>query len=283
MPEGPEVECTKRLLKPVIGKKIREIMLTELSQKYKKYRNKQNIFNEFSGFKVKEIRRKGKFLIWIFDYEKIILNHLGMSGKWIFVDDTKQEFPTHSKIIILFEDLQKSLIFDDVRNFGQFRIFESYDSVSNYPPIRRMGIDGLALPFPIEDFLQKIDKSNYSNKEIGSVLLDQKLVAGVGNIYKAESLYEARINPTKHVKDITKKEREKLGIAISKILHKALSSQGSTFNIQPFQTPNGEEGTAQKWHKVYGKKDTPCQDCGTKISNIKQNSRSTFFCPKCQI
>lgn len=280
MPEGPEVECTKRSLQPIIGKFVKKIQLTSFSQKYPKYQKKQVDFNIFSGKRLERIERKGKFLIWVFNFEKIILNHLGMSGKWLFVEK-KQELPSHAKIIIHFNDFEKLAVFDDVRNFGQFRIFESYDQVLQYNPIRKMGIDGLALPFPIEDFLEEINKPNYKDKEIGNVLLDQKFVAGLGNIYRSESLYLAGINPTRLVKSLNTEIKRKLGYAISEILQLALECQGSTFSIQPFQTPLGI-GSAQKWHKVYGKEKQICQKCEGEIKTIKRNGRKIFFCSICQ-
>ena len=280
MPEGPEVECTKRSLQPIIREFVKKIQLTKLSQKYPKYQKKQVDFNIFSGKRLERIERKGKFLILIFNFEKIILNHLGMSGKWLFVKE-KQELPSHAKIIIHFNDFEKLAVFDDVRNFGQFRIFESYDQVLQYNPIKKIGLDGLALPFPMEDFLFKLNKPNYRNREIGNVLLDQKLVAGLGNIYRAESLYRAGINPTRLVKSLNIKTKKNLGYAISETLRLALECQGSTFNIQPFQTPLGL-GSAQKWHKVYDKEKQLCQICEEEIRAIKRKGRRIFFCPICQ-
>jgi len=279
MPEGPEVECTKRYLQPINGKKVKTIQLTELSQKYPKYKNKQQDFEWFNGQRLIDIERKGKFLIWRFDGKKVILNHLGMSGKWILLEKDHLDLTSHAKALIYFEKLPYA-VFDDIRNFGQFRIFESYDEVLNYNPIRKMGIDGLVKPFPMKEFLIRLNKPNYANREIGAVLVDQKLVAGVGNIYKSESLALARINPTRHVKTITKTERKKLGRAISETLWKAVDCNGST--LSTFQIPTGQEGSAQNWHNVYGKNGKLCHECGTEITRIVQNGRSTFFCAECQ-
>ena len=282
MPEGPEVEHVRMSLQQIISKKVKSIKLTKQSQKYSKYKNKQREFDIFQNRKIERIERKGKFLVWVFDISEIILNHLGMSGKWLFITDENLRSSKHAKIILDIESFTRKVVFDDVRNFGQFRIFDSYDSVMDYNPIKSIGLDGLELPFPQEIFLQKLDKQIYANREIGSVLLNQKMVAGIGNIYKSESLYAARIKPTRLVKDISIKERKKLGNEISNILHKALVHQGSSFNIQPFHDPNGIEGSAQNWHNVYAKETQLCQECASEIQKIKQNGRSTFFCSKCQ-
>ncbi len=280
MPEGPEVECVRRSLKSIIGKKLQRIHLTELSQKYHKYQNKQTQFNQFSGHQIKKIERIGKFLIFKFDRKEVILNHLGMSGNWLLLKEKDQILPSHSKVLIEFKTLP-NVVFYDMRNFGQFKIYESYNSVLKHQPIRKMGIDGLLSTFPMDEFLLRIDKRNYANREIGSVLLDQKLVAGIGNIYKSESLALANINPTRLVKTLTNKERRKLGQAISKTLHKAVESMGSTFNS--FRTPDGREGSAQNWHQVYGKKGGKCSSCGSEIRRVVQDKRSTFYCPNCQM
>jgi formamidopyrimidine-DNA glycosylase len=280
MPEGPEVECVRRSLKSIIGKKLLRINLTELSQKYQKYQNKQTQFDQFSGHQIKKIERIGKFLIFKFDKREVILNHLGMSGNWLLIKEKDQILPSHSKVLIEFETLP-NVVFYDMRNFGQFKIYENYNSVLQHPPIRKMGIDGLLSTFPLDEFLSRIDKRNYANREIGSVLLDQKLVAGIGNIYKSESLSLANINPTRLVSTLTKKERSRLGHAISKTLHRAVESMGSTFNS--FRTPDGGEGSAQNWHQVYGKKDEKCSNCGSEIRRVVQDKRSTFYCPKCQL
>ncbi len=280
MPEGPEVECVRRSLKTIVGRKIQRIHLTELSQKYQKYQNKQIQFDQFNGHQIKEIERIGKFLIFRFDKKEVILNHLGMSGNWLLLRRKDQILPSHPKVLIEFDTLP-SAVFSDMRNFGQFKMYEDYNSVLQHQPIRKMGIDGLLDTFPIDEFLLRIDKRNYANREIGSVLLDQKLVAGIGNIYKSESLALANINPTKLVSALTDKERSKLGYAISKTLHKAVEYMGSTFNS--FRTPDGGEGSAQNWHQVYGKKGGKCSNCGSEIRRVVQDKRSTFYCPKCQL
>ena len=281
MPEGPEVEYTLEILREFEKKKIMSIELTNFSQKYSKYKGKQNTFNEFSGSVLKKIERQGKFLIWIFSIQSVVLNHLGMSGKWVILENKNEIFKVkHAKIIINFDKINKIAIFDDARNFGQFRIFDSYESVMKYSPIKILGLDGLAIPFPLNEFEKKLKQNKYRDKEIGKVLLDQSLVAGIGNIYKSESLSLAKLSPLRIVQNLTFNEIEKLGLSVSEVLHKAVRSMGSS--IQNYRTPYGEEGTAQNWHKVYGKEGEKCEECGSKIKRIIQNKRSTFYCEKCQ-
>jgi len=281
MPEGPEVECTRLSLKKYETKKVSNIELTKLSQKYSKYKGKQKMFEEFNGKILTKIERRGKFLIWNFNFSKVILNHLGMSGHWINLE--QESIPlhiTHPKIKISFENEQNIAIFEDIRNFGQFKIYDSYKEVIDYLPIRKMGPDGLELPFPKKEFEEKLKLKKYENKEIGKILLDQSLIAGIGNIYKSESLASAKISPMRLVKDLKSEEIERLGSSISTTLRKAVESMGST--IQSYRTSSGEEGSAQKWHKVYAKEGKNCENCGNKITRIIQDIRSTFYCKECQ-
>ncbi len=282
MPEGPEVECVKRELQQLIGKKILKIELTPLSQKYPKYKDKQGEFKDFLGKRFQNIFRFGKFLVWCFDgTDKVILNHLGMSGRWCFYPNALPDSVNHQKVKIIF-DTPPHTVFDDTRNFGQFRAFPSLDAIKKYSPIKTLGVDGLKDPFPQEEFLKILTEQKYQDKDIGEVIIDQRVVAGVGNIYKAESLFEARIHPLRKVKNLTSTEKETLGESIGKILQKAIVCGGTTFGTQPYSHPSGREGEAQSWHNVYGKSGQPCTICNSMVERIVQKDRSTFFCPHCQ-
>ncbi|UCG02855.1 MAG: bifunctional DNA-formamidopyrimidine glycosylase/DNA-(apurinic or apyrimidinic site) lyase [Candidatus Heimdallarchaeota archaeon] len=284
MPEGPEVETVRLELLQLISKKVDSIQLTPLSQKYPKYEGKQPFFNQFSRKTIHSIDRFGKFLVWRFtNVEAVILNHLGMTGRWCLYKDLKK-LPTttkHIKVIIHMKSPPNAL-FNDIRNFGQFKVFQSFEEVQQYTPIRSLGVDGLTTPFPLNEFLTRLAKKNFKDKPIGEVLLNQRLVAGVGNIYKTESLFHAKINPLKKVKKLSNTEREELGLAIGKILQKALHDKGSTMEFQPYELPSGTTGNAQKWHKVYKREGKPCLECGTPITRMIQKDRSTFYCLQCQ-
>ena len=284
MPEGPEVESVRRELLLLISSRVKKIKLTPLSQKYPKYHNQQHVFDSFNKVIITEILRFGKFLVWRFEgTEQVILNHLGMSGKWCFCDDLidLRSDITHPKVLIQMEK-PPHIVFDDTRNFGQFKVYQTYESVLNYRPIKSLGIDGLELPFPLKEFIERLTHKRYQDKAIGELLLNQRLVAGVGNIYKAESLHLAGIHPLRKVKSLTKIDIERLGNAISEILQKALKNLGSSTDSR-YVLPSGTTGNAQLWHKVYQRKGKPCLKCGSKIEKIIQKDRSTFFCPSCQI
>ncbi|MFW9779637.1 MAG: Fpg/Nei family DNA glycosylase [Candidatus Heimdallarchaeota archaeon] len=284
MPEGPEVETVRKELSSLISRKVKHIRLTEFSQNYPKYHQKQPELDIFDNSTLDEIVRVGKFLIWRFGgIPNVILNHLGMSGRWGLINSriVPEGDYKHPKVLIEMESPPHA-VFDDTRNFGQFRVFKSLEMVSNYPPIKKMGIDGLTRPFPGQQFVDRLHLPSFISKPIGEALIDQRLVAGIGNIYKSEALFEARIDPRKIVQDLSINEKHRLGEAISFILNKALQSMGSSINAQPYVRPRGDFGEAQIWHRVYNRAGKACPVCSKKIGRIKQKGRSTFFCPNCQ-
>ncbi|MCK4847833.1 MAG: Fpg/Nei family DNA glycosylase [Candidatus Heimdallarchaeota archaeon] len=282
MPEGPEVESVRQELLQLLNKSVK-ITLTSLSQKYPKYQNKQEELSQFDNQKIQEIIRFNKFLIWKFEGEVVILNHLGMTGRWLVLDslDELEVTITHPKVIIQMESPPHA-VFDDSRNFGQFRTFPSLEAVKHYRPIRTLGIDGLKDPFPTNRFSNMLDEKRFQNRPLGELLMDPRLVSGIGNIYKAEILFEAKLNPERIISSLSDLEKANLGKSIPKILLKALNDKGSSFDAR-YVLPSGDTGQAQRWHKVYQRRDKLCTRCETPIQRIVQKKRSTYFCPKCQI
>jgi formamidopyrimidine-DNA glycosylase len=281
MPEGPEVEAVRQELLQLLDKSVK-IKLTPLSQKYPKYQNKQEEFSQFDSQKIRKIIRYNKFLVWELESEVVILNHLGMSGRWLVLDslDDLESKSTHPKVILQM-DSPPHAVFDDSRNFGQFRTFPSLEAVEKYRPIKTLGIDGLIEEFPMDRFLTMLEEQRFQNKPLGELLMDPRLVSGIGNIYKSEILFEAKLRPKRKIPSLTNPEKKRLGKSISNILHKALNDKGSSFDAR-YVLPSGDTGKAQRWHRVYQRKDELCRDCETSIQKIIQQQRSTFFCPKCQ-
>lgn len=280
-PEGPEVECVKRDLQTLVNLTVEKATLTELALNYNRYIQQNDRISLLEKKKIVKIERRGKFIIWWFGKIPVV-NHLGMTGGWI-IRDTNHSDPipqNHPKVVLNFSEGKKA-IFDDVRNFGRFEIFHNEkELLDKTESIRKMGIDGLALPFPQNQFEQILHEKRNLEKTLGSFLLDQQYVAGVGNIYKSESLFKAKLHPVLPLKLLTNLEMKTLGDSISYILQLALNSGGTT--IDNFQSPYGAEGKAQEWHQVYGREGKSCFICKTPIQRIIQKTRSTFFCPVCQ-
>ncbi|MHA1995087.1 MAG: bifunctional DNA-formamidopyrimidine glycosylase/DNA-(apurinic or apyrimidinic site) lyase [Candidatus Hodarchaeales archaeon] len=282
MPEGPEVESVRRELLQLINQVVEKIAFTPLSQKYTKYQGKEEEFSQFTNQKLQNVHRFNKFLVWEFDKAPVILNHLGMTGSWTMISSLEElsSKTTHPKVIVEMRTPPHA-IFDDSRNFGQFRLFSSIEAVKQYPPIKKVGIDGLAEHFPLGEFVDRLAEQRFQNRQIGDLLMDPRLVAGIGNIYKAEILFDAKIHPERTISTLSTEETTLLGKSISKILLKAFYDKGSSFDAR-YKLPSGESGEAQRWHKVYQRIDQPCGKCGSMIEKIIQKNRSTYYCPTCQ-
>ncbi|MHA2362891.1 MAG: bifunctional DNA-formamidopyrimidine glycosylase/DNA-(apurinic or apyrimidinic site) lyase [Candidatus Hodarchaeales archaeon] len=278
MPEGPEVELVRQDLLFLENQRLLKISLTPLALKYSRYQEQAEKIHVLTNKKLKQIERRGKFLIWWFG-TFIILNHLGMTGNWI-LNEEKIKASKHAKIILEFENGKKA-VFDDMRNFGRFQVYESEEALlKQVKSVRTLGIDGLADVFPQEEFETLLALPRNQNKPLGEILLDQRLVSGIGNIYKSEILFTSKLHPLVIVSSLSKKEQKQLGESISIILKRALNSGGST--IENYQAPSGE-GKAQQWHQVYAKTDLTCSNCQkTPVERLVQKQRSTFYCPKCQ-
>ena len=285
MPEGPEVENVRLGLLLLKGKKLITASLTNLALKYNRYQEQMEKISSLNNQILQDIERKGKYLIWKFE-NHIALNHLGMTGKWILPDfDVNNKFIVsksknrHPKVILTFENNFQA-IFDDVRNFGRFQIYESEENMlQDNKPLLKLGIDGLAKLFPQQEFKKLLKLKRNQNKPLGEILLDSRFVPEIGNIYKSEILFHTHLHPYTLVEQLNSKEIDCLGQSTSLILQKALKSGGST--IKNFESPAGK-GEAQNWHQVYAKEGIPCLVCNTPIKKIVQKQRSTFFCPKCQ-
>ena len=289
MPEGPEVEQVRLDLVPLLNKKVLKCTFTQLALKYPRYQVQQHKIMLVEGKRVISIERKGKFLLWYLkdenNKELWILNHLGMSGRWfIFSSNNKLKikFPTlmspHGKVIIIFTD-NNIAIFDDIRNFGRFFLAEDLLEVYKaYPAVQKLGIDGLTA-IDSKILYEKLTLKKNNHKPLGELLLDQSIVAGVGNIYKSESLFHAGLSPFITPEELSTHEVEVLAKSVHMILQRALKDGGST--IQSFQSNSGE-GKAQQWHMVYGQEGKSCKICGKPIMRNVQKMRSTFYCPICQ-
>ena len=233
MPEGPEVKLfTEKINSNFKGKTLKKVDV--LSGRYIK-NPIENLF-KLNGNLFKGAFCKGKF-IW-FDFgNNIVFNTLGMTGSW---NKTKTK---HSRIELVFVD-DSRLYFNDIRNFGTFQLKTLQDLQKK---LKSIGPDMLSSP--PNDFISRLRK--YNHKNICEVLMNQKVISGVGNYIKAESLWYSRINPHVFIKDLTDKNLETLDKAIQFVINKSYKEQGAT--IQTYYTFDGESGTAVHGFVVYGK------------------------------
>ena len=287
MPELPEVEVVKRSLQSFIkGRKIKKI--TILNRKLR-YKIKKNFENDIKNQKIIFTKRRSKFLLLGLEKRNIILIHLGMTGKlFIFNQSSKKLLKTsfyyenkidkkHNHLIFKF-NRNISLIYNDVRKFGFIKLISLRNFKKNNHLIH-LGPEPLNKEFNITYLMKKIRNIK---KNVKNFLMDQKNVAGLGNIYVNEILHTSSINPRKISKNLKLDEIKKIIKNTKIILKKAIFLGGSS--IRDFKGISGNTGNFQQKFKVYGRDGQLCRKSGCKgiIKKIYISNRSTFHCIKCQ-
>ena len=271
MPELPEVETVRRgLEKLILGKKITTIDIrypkmikTDLDQFQK----------ELPGQVVKSMGRRGKYLLFYLT-DKILISHLRMEGKYFYYPDQVPE-RKHAHVFIHFED-GGTLVYEDVRKFGTMELL-SLELLEAYFVSKKLGPEPIEQDFDLENFIAALKKSK---KPIKSHLLDQTLVAGLGNIYVDEVLWRAQVHPASPSQSLTRAEATAIHNQTISVLGQAVEKGGST--IRTYTNAFGEDGTMQELHQVYDKAGQACSRCGTSIEKIQLGGRGTHFCPNCQ-
>lgn len=271
MPEIAEVETVRNTLKRMIlNKKIIDVNII-----YPKI-----IESNITDFKkilvvrsIIDISRRGKYLLFdLNDY--VLISHLRMEGKY-FIKKSNEPIEKHEHIIISFND-NTDLRYHDTRKFGRMNLVKKSD-IDKVEAIKKQGIEANSNKLTKEYLYDKIHKKNIPIK---SLLLDQTIISGLGNIYANEVMFDARINPNKLGKDISLKECDLIVKASKKIIDAAIKDGGTT--IKSYTSSLGVTGRFQQHLMVHKREGEECKVCGTLIENIKIGGRSTYFCPKCQ-
>ena len=288
MPELPEVEVVKRsLINKTQNLIVKAVRIKDGRLRYKIDRNK---IKKIIGLKLKKISRRSKYLLFFFNKDIVMLVHLGMTGKFFFINNKKTKYKTsfyydinkdkdkkHDRLIFNLSNNQK-LIYNDVRKFGFIKFFnrENLDKIAH---IKNLGPEPLSAKFNISYFKNYILNRNRAIKDI---LMDQKFVSGLGNIYVNEILFHSGIRPIKKVNNITINEIKKIIKCTKKIISKAIILGGSS--IKDFSSISGKKGSFQQHFSVYGKKGEKCsnKNCGKDIIKIFISNRASFYCSKCQ-
>ena len=282
MPEGPEIERLRDALLIFEDKRLTEVSFTPSALKYQRYQEQQDRIALIRGKVLEKLERRGKYLIWWFE-SLPVLNHFGMTGKWS-IDESATEPSTsasskYAKVILDFEDGIRA-IFEDMRNFGRFQVYSSeQDMLKGVPRLKTLGIHGLQADFPQKQFEQLLDLSVNRNKTLGEALTSSRVISDIGNMYKSEILFVAKLNPNTTGSQLSSTEKRRLGQTISLVLKRAYDNDGIT--VENVQSPSNVE-QSHDVHYVYGKKGSPCSSCGAPIERFIQKQRSTYFCPRCQ-
>lgn len=272
MPEMPEIETLARQLrKAVIGKRVAEVHLSGLPLR-------KPIADTFAarlrGRTIRKILRRGKYLIVELEPKAFWLIHLGMSGR-IFYPALARAGIKHTHAIFQFSD-STELEYRDHRRFGLLAAYE-VTRLGQVPEIRSLGKDPLSSGFSDKWLWPLLQKSR---QEIKSFLLDQRRVAGLGNIYVCESLFLAHIHPARRCLTLDSEETIHLVDAIGKVLRVALRHHGTSFS--DFMDSEGKRGENQNHLMVFQREGEECVRCGAPVRRMRQGNRSSFYCSHCQ-
>ncbi len=271
MPEIAEVETVRNTLK----KRILNKPIKSVNVRYPKMieSNLEEFKKILVGRSFLDIKRRGKWLIFdLGDY--YLLSHLRMEGKY-FIKNHEEELNKHEHVIITFTD-NTDLRYHDTRKFGRMNLIKK-EELATAEEIAKQGLEpgdeNLTAKYLINKFKKK-------RLPIKTVLLDQTIISGLGNIYANEVLFAAGIDPLKKACDVSLEEASRIVTESNRIIKEAIKMGGTT--IKSYTSSLGVTGRFQQYLCVHKREGMPCLKCGTTILNMKVNGRSTYFCPKCQ-
>ncbi|HEY6548099.1 MAG TPA: bifunctional DNA-formamidopyrimidine glycosylase/DNA-(apurinic or apyrimidinic site) lyase [Vicinamibacteria bacterium] len=269
MPELPEVEVTRRMLEPMLlGRTVAVVRATAPS--YFFLTSPAVLRRRLPGRRVDGLDRVGKYLLARLDDGTRLLLHLGMTGE-IFREGAAIA-DRHTHLRLRFTDGGPDVLFRDERKFGKVQLLAPGEISRR---LARLGVDALALrPTSLHT------AARGRRVAIKSLLLNQSVLAGVGNIYADEALFLVGVRPTRQARRVTREESRRLVLALKRVLRRSIAAGGTT--ISDYIRPDGREGTYQEERRVYGRTGEPCPVCGTRIRRLVLGQRSAHFCPRCQ-
>jgi formamidopyrimidine-DNA glycosylase len=264
VPELPEVETVVRELRPLlVGRRLGAVAVS----RYTLRRPWSKAWGQLAGRRVENVRRRGKWILVALDESLYLVFHLGMTGQ-LTVAPSTEPLPEHTHLRINL-DGGEQLRFRDVRRFGSATVFPNLEALQGFLQAR-LGSE----PFDLDAAAWR-ETLNRTQRNLKAVLLDQRMVAGVGNIYADESLFEARLHPTRIAAGLSAAEAERLRKAIATVLRRAIERRGSS--IRDYRG-----GGYQDEFRVYGRTGQRCRRCRTPIERLRLAGRSTHYCPHCQ-
>lgn len=275
MPELPEVESLRQILKRTVVGRI--VIGTRIGTLELRRRAIANFADRVRGRRIEHVRRRAKYLIIDFDGDDVLLVHLGMSGSLTHRRESSAPDlnPRHDHVEFAFDDGSK-LVFNDPRRFGIVKLV-ARDDLLKLPELRGMGPEPLSRAFGLKYLLAK---TRARTAAIKNVIMDQRIVAGIGNIYASEILFHAKVRPTRRAGRVTAKEIALIVHFTPMVLRAAIGSRGTTF--RNYRDSRGRPGRFADRLQVYGREGERCYNCSTLIRNVVVGQRASFFCPSCQ-
>ena len=268
MPELPEVETTLRAIKKFQGQSLTSIKVHNRNLRWAVAKGlEKNSKNQ----KLINLYRRAKYIIFELENTFLLL-HLGMSGSLRILKSEDNYFLKHDHVEFIFDN--EKIIYNDPRRFGSLHIAKD---INNHKLISGLGPEPLSKNFNGEYLL---DCCKRSKTNIKSLIMNQKNVVGIGNIYASESLYLSRVNPQKESQELNFEECKRIVSSSKKVLNEAIKVGGKT--LKDFYSADGSAGYFKIKLNVYGRNGQKCKNCEEEILKVTINQRATFFCPNCQ-
>jgi formamidopyrimidine-DNA glycosylase len=279
VPELPEVETIRRGLdKEFVGKRIKSVEVTG-ARSIRRHSAPKEFTSRIEGKKITATERKGKYLLVRLEGGDILVVHLGMSGQLLLAKSPKEPVAKHTHVTLTFSP-GGQLRFVDPRTFGELFVTTPDQLEDVVPELAHLGFDPLEDVMSWTDFAQLL----YSKKtKIKALLMDQKVIAGIGNIYSDEILFAAGLRFDRSSESLTTQEIRRLYRAMIETLQEAVKHRGSSLADEQYRDLFGEVGDYQSQHNVYDREGERCRRCRSTIARIKWQGRSTFYCPQCQV
>jgi formamidopyrimidine-DNA glycosylase len=274
MPELPEVETVRTGLEPrLVGRRFEQVEIFD--SRLTRPDDPAGVAAQLEGEQVAALDRRGKYLIVRFESGRVLLVHLRMTGQLLHGNGTASpDGDVHRRAVVRLDD-GSDVIYRDVRRFGTWQLIEEEDLEPFLA--QRVGREPLLRSFTPKRLAEALEGRRAPLK---SALLDQRRLAGVGNIYADEALWRARLHPLRPAGGLAAEEISALHRAIRAALRAGIARQGAT--LSNYRTSDGSAGRMQEEFRVYGREGEPCDRCGTPIEKIRTAGRGTWFCPFCQ-
>jgi formamidopyrimidine-DNA glycosylase len=278
MPELPEVEVLRRDLdKEIVGKKIKSVEVS--GTRSVRRQKKKEFIDLLEGRKIVSVQRRGKYLVMRLDDPEALVVHLGMSGQLLRAKTAREKPPKHTHVVITFT--QGGLLrFVDPRTFGEMFVAKFEDLDQQVDELAHLGLDPLETAMSWELFGRMLAEKKMKLK---TLLMDQKFIAGIGNVYSDEILFQAGLRWDRMSDSLSQQEVRRLYRAISETLQDAVKYRGSSLADEQYVDLFGQPGEYQQYHQVYDREGEACQRCRRPIQRARYSNRSTFFCEACQV
>jgi formamidopyrimidine-DNA glycosylase len=278
--ELPEVEVMRRdLERDVVGKKVKQAEVKQLKNSMRairRHKTRKDFTSRVEGHKLAKVERRGKYLLITLDNGDVLVVHFGMSGQ--FQRGTgRVPLPPHTHVVLTFQQ-GGDLRFVDPRTFGELFLV-SPDELGKVKELQHLAIDPLDQVFTWPTFQYLLAERAAKMKQL---LMDQKFISGLGNIYSDEVLFQAGLRYDRMSDTLTSQEVRRLYRAIQETLQDAIKLRGTTLDDEAYVDLFGQPGEYGSELKVYGRTGEPCRRCRTPIQTVRISQRTSYFCPQCQ-